>query len=202
MQIDRLKLVRAHLSALARQFHAPCNEENTILLSGSLRFLLADGQNNLLAAWKDAGVQGPFLVPSYKIEWVDPLDGLAFCGGGGPGFVDLSVGHKSRTAAAQMDLNSFTNSVRIQSRDKAVKVHELVKYFANKMGGVHLDNTRGGKALDQKFRLLDELLIGMHNVPKMLINDRHPVFHEVFAIAGALLKSESLPFLWQEQAAL
>jgi len=189
-----LRMIKAHFESLERQFWSPTNEENTILLSGHLRFLLVDGGGGggrVHRAWKHYKFQGPFLINTFRPYLDDEEDGLTFSGGGGPGFVDLAVGFKGAAKPVTLNLRDFVKGNRIISRGTSVSTEEVIQYFANKMGGVHFDQSRKN-SLARKYLLLDRLLSGEERVPDVRLNDRHPVHHEMFCIAGALLNSPSI----------
>ncbi|MFM6251842.1 MAG: hypothetical protein ACKPEQ_22310, partial [Dolichospermum sp.] len=99
--------------------------------------------------------------------------------GGGPGFIDLAVGFKGSAKPVVLNLRDFVKGNRIIFRGISINTEQIVQYFANKMGGVHFDQSRKNSTAE-KYILIDRLLSGEERVPEMRLNNRNPVHHEMF----------------------
>jgi hypothetical protein len=170
--------------------------------SVALRRLLNEGL--LLQAWRAAGfakkprVDAPNLVRHiYGVR----LNLVEFAVAGGAQYEGLSIAgcvelryqvsadEMSRWTLAppmeSMELLAFRDAPSVIYRGYSILRREVIAYIANKLGGAHLDETRGTKPIDDAYRQLDAL-----SEAKYELAGKDALHFEVLS-AGQILASSS-----------
>jgi hypothetical protein len=180
--------VNAHLRQLRSLALHNVDEATLRMASGSLRFLIVDG--NLERAWRASGIGGPMTFRTWCIAAVEPNQPVAaFCGGGDvlPG-IPFSACRGARLIEKTLDLRSLTNAARIQVGDVKISTAEVIAYVANALGGSHYDPS-GRTARKPKSDLLRRLEAGEIEGPPLRVNGRSLLHHEILSIAQAITRS-------------
>src|SRR5262249_18493102 len=134
--IELIATVNAHLRQTEASY---ASDEATLrVMTGSLRFLLADG--NLARAWRLSSIGGPMTFKTNCITSTRSGNVVALCGGGDllPG-IPFSACRGASLEVKTLDLASFCRSTRIQIDDTKISTTELIQYVANARGGSHYD---------------------------------------------------------------
>jgi hypothetical protein len=158
-------------------------------ISGNLRFLLSDGQ--LARAWRSAKIGGPMIFSTWMIKSIDGPDAIAICGGADllP-TVPFSVSRNATVKPVSVDLSTFCNMVRVQRDGCKATTLDVVKFFANTMGGSHLDpHGVNPKSRKDTYDMLRDLRDGNIGMFVGTVNDKSIVHHELLSIAQAVLRS-------------
>jgi len=191
--IQLINTVNAHLRQVANSSTYNSDEATLTVITGSLRFLLADG--NLARAWHLSNIRGPMTFRTSCIVSTGTGEVVAFCGGGDilPG-IPGAVSWNAETREKVLDLNTFCRAVRIQVGSEKISTVELIQYVANALGGSHLDPF--GKASKKpKAETLRKLMSGEIEMSGIRINDRNLVHHEILSIGQILIRSPEVAAL-------
>lgn len=172
--------------------------------SAIIRRLLVDGE--LQRTWKEAGfqrepqIEAPSLI---DILYGGSLAAVEFAAAGGATVNGMyiagivvsrhalwgpgKVGANSNTPPSVVHgLKRFSEAPVIFAHQTFVTRHQIIKYIANKRGGVHYDTQRGNAKDEQAFAVLDKL---EHNVT---INDHYPVYYELHAAVQLLVRAPDI----------
>lgn len=173
MDVELCQIVLDDLSAIEKNSGPESSDHEIRRLSGEIRRLLIEGQ--LQKCWKMAGfeksirISAPKLIVPKKGSFVE----IAAAGGvilpGGMEISNLFIAYTNQSdkefQEMKNDLNrdlnsSFTVSEYLEStciiyKNTKINRSNLIKWFANKKGGIHFDKRR--KKEDTEFRILDEI---------------------------------------------
>lgn len=188
-EIEQIEAVQGHIESMhhASWYNASAGKLSSI--SGNLRFLLSEG--HLATAWRSSGLGGPMTFQTWKIDSIDTPDAIAICGGADviPG-VPFSVSGNAKLKQVSVDLKTFCNMTRIQCGSVKASTNEVVKFFANTMGGSHLDpQGKSPKSRKATYDMLRDLRDGKSGLFISAVNDKSIVHHELLSIAQAVLRS-------------
>lgn len=182
----------------------PSNDEIR-KISADMRFLFIDGNGNLKKAWKTAGLKNEpkILVPSFLNKTDNSVNSTIFTGGGaningmqimGFSYSDRALSdeeikadyEKERASinapAEQIGLNAYLNSKVVKVNNIMLSRREIIKYVANKLGGVHYDE-KGRDQNVESFR---------HEVRLL---DQDPIYFELLSYAQQVSESPDIKLL-------
>ena len=184
---ELIATVNAHLRQVESVAFHNADEPTMRAATGSLRFLLADG--NLARAWRASGIGGPMIFRAWCIASTGPGEVVAFCGGGDllPG-IPFSACRGATLKEKSLDLVAFCRETRIQVRHVKVSTVEIIQYVANALGGSHYDPS-GKTAKRPKAETLRRVEAGEIEGPPLRVNDRSLLHHEILSIAQAVVHS-------------
>jgi hypothetical protein len=189
--------VNAHLKQVQIAIRHDVDEATLRVATGSLRFLLPD--QNLARAWRASNIGGPMVFKASCIDSVGEGDVVALCGGGDilPG-IPFSACRGATLKEKTLDLKAYCHSTRIQVGRVEISTNELVQYVANTMGGVHLDPS-GRASKRPNAEILRKLETGEIEGPRLLVNERNLLHHEILSIAQTVIRSPQVVSLraWQ-----
>jgi len=185
--IELIATVGAHLDQIVVATRHDATEAAMRVITGSLRFLLADG--NLAAAWHASKIGGPMIFRAWCIDACDKGKVVAFCGGGDviPG-IPTSACFGARLKEKSLGLGDYCRSTRVQVDDVKISTVELIEYMANARGGAHFD-PEGRTAKRVKGEILRRLDSGEIVAVPMRINDRNLLHHEILSICQVVVRS-------------
>jgi hypothetical protein len=189
-EADLIRTVNAHLKQLAQVALHNADEPTMRVATGSLRFLLAEG--NLARAWRASEIGGPIVFKAWCINSTGPGEIVAFCGGGDvlPGF-SFSACRGAKLKEKQLDLSAFCRETRVQVGQVKISTVEVIQYVANALGGAHYDP--GGKAAKKpKGDILRRIEAGEIQGVPLRVNDRSHLHHEILSIIQAVVRSPQI----------
>lgn len=199
--IELIATVGAHLKQVESATTHDATEASMRVVSGSLRFLLNEG--NLASAWHASGIGGPMIFRAWCIDTHDKTDVVALCGGGDiiPG-IPISACRGAKLKEKQLGLGEFCRSARIQVDDIKISTVELIDYMANARGGTHFDPS-GRAAKKAKGEVLRKIDAGEIVAVPILVNQRNLLHHEILSICQVLVRSPQSVALvnWQAPTA-
>jgi hypothetical protein len=197
-----------------------CDPDRATVRRGSaiLRRFFVDRDRPLLRAWRECGfenqpiIKAPDLIGLLNDGNVDlskvmvALAGGAKIKGAEIAFFCI-IEHTGRPAPvldlvgqtedknlreAKWRLNDFGESAAIVAQGEIVKRRELIKYYANKLGGVHLSSNvrRSEEKLVKRINKLGNIVTAIAEMDSM--------YFELLSIGQAVGKSEDLAKLCQE----
>ena len=199
---ELLEIVADDLRYLKQEWHE--SVEDSALRRGSavLRRLLV--QNELQRAWRMAGFASQPIVTASTLEPIlqqIPLQKLAFAAAGGArnkgaelrgalianyamSEAEVKTQYEAEVPSAKMKLRDFVAAPCVVVSGELVTRHLLIKYIANKLGGVHYDPARS--ADERLFRLLDSAR------EKIMLLEKPAVYFELLSIGQAVASSEDI----------
>lgn len=209
-----LHIVRDDLRFLQRQDYRAPSRTDVRIASSILRRLLGDGL--LEGAWRLAGFHGEPSINAIDLAAsLDGIDSryihYAYAGGAETagahhlgykllviprdeaGAIEGDEERMRKLAAAgqritkrDFTLSAFCTSPAVVSGSASVSRLGVVRYVANKLGGVHWDNTRGAwqDPVGGRHRLLDEAHVIVGRLPGPM--------YEVISIAEAIAKANDV----------
>lgn len=204
-QQERISLAREDLVFIFDEFTNLASEATLRRATSILRRLLVDGL--LQRAWKDSGHTGQPTIPGIDFEAAlakhKILDQLivAFAGGAHRGefqeansfvwngnYDDHYSTSPEPPLIREYPLRVFLEAPCIHTGPRPISRHTVIKYVANKLGGVHFDQKRGKDQEEISFAILDRLT----RDPRFLVMDTPVVYNEILAIGQSLNSSNDL----------
>jgi len=197
-------IVAADLSFLHAEWDEEVDDHSLRRSSTILRRLLVEGV--LQRAWKAAGLDKEPSITASTLEPIlnrFPLDKLTFAAAGGARYRgaelrgalianyafspdEVRKGFEDGLPSATTGLRAFTEAPCIVVNGELVSRRILVQYVANKLGGAHLDQTRGATAKERLYRLLDQAR------REIMLLDKPAVYFEVLSMGQALVASPDI----------
>jgi hypothetical protein len=96
-------------------------------------------------------------------------------------------GSPEESPERDLSLKKFLDSACIVARGTKISRRTLIKYVANKLGGVHFDPKRDlTKMEEQQFALLDEIR------DERIVADKPAIYFELLSVGQALLASPDI----------
>ncbi|MEN3540988.1 hypothetical protein AAH991_38145 [Microbispora sp. ZYX-F-249] len=191
---DLVASVRDDLSYLAESWKQPITEASVRRESGVLRRLLLDEHSTLQQCRKMLGLKGEAHIQAFDLK--EELGSsynnvrVAFAGGAqvGDAVLALNIASFAPLPPASFKIQRYPLSGYMQApaiviMGKPVTRRLLVRYVANKLGGVHYDRRRGNTPEDILFTVLDK------NRGDLIVHGIDIVYYEVLAIGQHLLRS-------------
>lgn len=205
--LDRIRIVAEDLSYLRREWTQDVNDASLRISSPILRRLLVE--DLLQRAWRDLGFNKQPIVRTPSLEVAlrpFPINKVAFAQAGGAKNGELVVttvveygGYLSPEQAVksfgsgmeapdrEFSLRRFVDGVCIVVDGTQISRRTLVKYIANKLGGVHLDPDRDlSNEEERKYRLLDTVRV------ERATANRPSIYYEYLSVGQALIKSPDI----------
>ena len=200
----RVEVVSQDLRFLRDEWDGSIKEESLRRSSNVLRSLLVEDQYG--KAWRSLGLekQPVVIAPDLEssIRSID-IQRIKFAQAGGatyngmalmaalevnyamsPEEIRLRANAGPYAPWKEFSLSSLLSSTCIISQGSPLNRRELIKYIANKLGGVHLDLTRNeDKDLERRFKDLDALLRGLQ------VLDMRSAYFEILSIGQCLARS-------------
>lgn len=180
-KLDLFTIVMRDLAAVERWSRASSNDELR-LQSVILRRLLLDGL--LGRAWRQAGFNGEPKIQAKNLEWLDPERSDV-------DYSNVLVAvmstpyhlAESLELPSPISLTDFLAGTLMVVNGEVVTRRLLVKYVANKLGGVHFDERRDDEE-GRVYRQLDSL--------SMAIYGKQEPFAQLLEIGLALVASDDI----------
>lgn len=204
-----VKTVREDLEYLITEWTQDIDEKSLRISSGILRRLLLE--DALGRAWRLAGFEKEPSIKAFGLGCLLSSEGpstISFAQAGGAkvrGCQISSITQRKRPrsfnklkgppyipAPVQYSLNQFIESVCMVIEGQIVRRREVIKYVANKLGGVHIDTVRGNPKSEKKhkaekvFLLLDNVFKSRETLKK------NAVFYELLSIGQDLINSNDI----------
>jgi hypothetical protein len=212
-ELELVKWVYNALSSIKEEATPIITDYKLARLSSELRELLVIGK--LGQCWRSLGFDKQPSVVAIRLR-TDDLDDQAFgLAAGGRinspytfGGIRIMPNSKPLTDTEAKDrhekekddsaycfpLNEYLDSCGLFLKGKRILRQQVIKYVANKKGGVHLDSTR--KKEEEAYKLLDEAIEGrsfsfsaMHPVSQEVIDQKNAVYAELLSIAQNVTES-------------
>ncbi|MEV4320595.1 hypothetical protein AB0J37_00020 [Microbispora rosea] len=186
--------VREDLTYLAQGCKQPVTEASVKRASAVLRRLVLDQNATLQAGRKMLGLQGQPRIQAFDLEaeLASRYRGVdfAFAGGAqvGGALMALTIMRYMPLPPPRFKIREYLLSQYMQATamvvmGKPVSRSHLVRYVANKLGGVHYDPHRTNSKEDRLFKLLDAHRERLHVAGVDIVH------YEVLAIGQHLLRS-------------
>lgn len=206
--LERIRVSAEDLSYLRREWDQDVSDSSLRRSSPILRRLLVDGL--LQRAWRDLNLERQPIIrtPSLDVKLRHlALSKVTFAQAGGGKHREIVVTTvveygdylsqeqalkefgSSPDDAPERDflLQDFVKSTCIVVKGTSIDRHTIIKYVANKLGGVHLDPRRDlNKEEELKFTLLDEVRV------ERVTCDKPAIYFEYLAIGQALINSPDI----------
>lgn len=204
--LARIRLTAEDLSFLRREWEQDVSDASLRRSSPILRRLLVEGV--LLRAWRDLGLAKQPTIRACSLEATVKnlaLSNIRFAQAGGATYRGVTVTPvieysylppEQAVKAFQSDpegpdrdfsLKAFSEGTCIVARGTSISRNTLIKYIANKLGGVHLDLSRdSNKEEERKFSLLDEVRV------ELITADKPAIYFEYLSIGQSLVKSTDI----------
>jgi len=203
--LERLRVTAEDLSYLRREWDQDVSDGSLRRSSPILRRLLVDGL--LQRAWRDLNLdRQPILhTPSLEVKLRNfTLRKITYAQAGGGKHHEMETttvieygdylspeqavkAFGSDAPERDFSLRRFIEGTCIVVKGTPISRHTLVKYVANKLGGVHLDPTRDlSKEEEFKFSLLDEVRA------ERITADKPAIYFEYLSIGQALINSPDI----------
>lgn len=199
--IELLDLVQSDLIFIRENSKPEADDHSLRRISGQLRHLLVD--QALLKAWRllQLTPKQPTIITT-KLDLDNNCDFAVAGGGQANGIqvanVRVTIGRtlgeeeirkryeaeKDKPLKQAFTLQEFKDSSAFICGGKKIKREQVIKYVANKKGGVHLDTSR--KKDEEAYRLLDQADNGM------LIAGKKTLYLELLSIWQALTSSNDI----------
>ncbi len=192
------RVVMSDLRYLGTGWHAPDIDEDVLRRdSAILRRLLIDNGGMLQRLRRQLGLRGEPRVTAIDVTELKGRVDLAVAGGGSVGewefrsimaWEDPNAPSVDFPEPTELVLSRFLDSACVLLDDTLVRRRHLIKYVANKLGGVHFDTTRNpGRGTNQQevlgFAALDEVR------EQFSVRQLPSVYFELLSIGQALLQS-------------
>jgi hypothetical protein len=186
--VDLIKTVQAHLKNLASLSVHEADEPTMRIATATLRALLSEGM--LQRAWLASGLRGPVTFRTYFITNAGN-DAVAYCGGGDiiPS-ISFSVCRNAELEERVLNLKDFCRQTRILVGKEKASTTDIIKYVANALGATHFDPIGNAARKYDLLRRIEAGEVGQLFLSK--INDLNPLYHEVFSIAQAVIRSPQI----------
>lgn len=217
-KIELISRVSEDLNHLKSAVNPPFASDTPRRISPELRRLFIE--NDLKQCWRAAGFERePFIEGIKMSESLTSSDGVVFSGGAvtNGGVRMKSIAFIPR-ALSELELMEISNKINVSSNNYIFKLSEyldsvsilvdgfkinrrqIVKFMANKLGGVHFDNSRGQKRDKVCYALLDNIIdLGMtfggvaeDGVKKVSHGKIGPISLEIMSIARNLIESPDI----------
>jgi hypothetical protein len=205
--IERIRVTVEDLAFLRDEWDQDVEDASLRRSSPILRRLLVDG--DLQRAWRDLGLDKQPIVRAPSLEATlrrVPLKNVSFAQAGGGIYRGLCVapnieismylppeeaqrifGSPDESPDRDFSLKRFLNGACVVVTGTSISRHTILKYVANKLGGVHLDPSRDpAKDEERKFSLLDDVR------SQYVTCDKPSIYFEYLSIGQALLKSPDI----------
>lgn len=207
-QLERIKTATEDLVYLREEWDEEVDDSSLRRSSVILRRLLVEGEMG--RAWRDLGLAKQPIVTAPSLEvWLRGVPGeqVSWAHAGGARYRGMEVsGALERRGAAsaadlqrrhdaiggdverQFSLSRFVESPCVVVRGQFISRREVIKYVANKLGGVHpVDSKRNvERAADRQYQLLDSVR------SSGLIAGKNAVYFELLAIGQCLTRSPDI----------
>ncbi len=205
---ELLQIVVEDLFYLREQWNESIEDSALRRGSAVLRQLLV--QNELQRAWRMAGFKSQPSITASTLEPIlnrIPLNKIKFASAGGAKYrgaeqrgillvnfamseEEIKRDYKAGVPSATMKLKEFIEAPCIVISGELITRHILIKFIANKKGGVHFDTKRTPD--ERLFSLLDSI----HDRLKLL--DKRTNYFELLSIGQALASSEDIETFLRE----
>lgn len=205
--IERIRVAVEDLAFLRNEWDQDVEDASLRRSSPILRRLLVDG--DLQRAWRGLCLDKQPIIRASSLEATLrhlPLKNVSFAQAGGaihrglcaapsieinmylPPEEALRVfGSPSESPDRDFSLKGFISGTCVVVNGTSISRHTIVKYVANKLGGVHLDPRRDpADDEERKFSLLDEVR------SQYVTCDKPSIYFEYLSIGQALLKSPDI----------
>jgi hypothetical protein len=202
---ERIRITAEDLLFLRREWDQDVSDASLRRSSPILRRLLVE--SSLQRAWRDLGLDRQPAIRATSLEvkirnFV--LQKISFAQAGGAKHcgvvVDTLIEYGcylppeqaskvfgSDEPVRDFSLRKFAEGACMVVKGEVISRNTLVKYVANKLGGVHFDMSRGnGKEEESKFRLLDEVRAERTTM------DKPAIYFEYLAIGQAVINSPDI----------
>jgi hypothetical protein len=205
--LDRIRVVAEDITYLRREWSQDVDDASLRISSPILRRLLVDGL--LQRVWRDLGLDKQPIVSAPSLEVMlkpFPIRKITYAQAGGAkhqGIVVTSVVEYGDYLSPDQAMKAFGSGPNAPDRDFSLRRflegtcivvnsaqisrHTLVKYIANKLGGVHLDFGRNlTKDEERKFALLDKVRAERGTA------NRPAIYYEYLSVGQALINSADI----------
>lgn len=208
---ELVRTVIADLAYLRAQTSDWADDDALRRASPVIRRLIVE--KDLQRAWREAGLDSE---PRIRIPTLDslreeiPLEEIRFASAGGAIYrgiqvseAVLPIGGQSKwrvnfqNSVKDIKLNHFINATAVIINGKCVSRRTVVKYVANKLGGVHFDDSRGLGKDAESYELLDtanryKVRFELDGVET---SDKSMVYFELLSAAQAVARSIDIQLL-------
>ena len=218
IDLKLLETVNEDLTHLSTKWNQDIDDASLRIASPILRRLLIEGMLCRVARMlkKQIQIMAPLICRTEKFE---NLRDIAFyqCGGAKyKGMIVQSVSQVNRALSPQeitklyeaakdtidksypVKVSVFLKQTSFVIKGIAINREEVIKYIANKLGGVHYDSKRkiGGDTskitLEHKYALMDKVR------DELMLADKNAVYYELLSIGQRIINSRDVQKLRKE----